>query len=145
MRKNEGFYTLNGYRRNEKNDDFLTSSMEDYLEMLARIGTEKEVLRLGDISKSLHVKPSSASKMMLLLKKTGYISFEKYGHISLTQKGVEAGNYLLYRHKVTNEFLCALNGSISELEQTEKIEHFIEKKTVDNLKMLTDKIKNTDK
>jgi Mn-dependent DtxR family transcriptional regulator len=140
--KKDEFYTLNGYRINEKYDDEkLTSSMEDYLEMICRLSEGQKEVRIGTISEKLHVKPSSASKMMLLLKEKGYISFEKYGHISISEKGLKMGGYLLYRHKVINEFLCALNNSDTELEQTEKIEHFINKKTVENLKKFTDKLK----
>lgn len=142
MCEKDEFYTLNGYRINEKNnDEKLTSSMEDYLEMICRLSAEKKGVRISDISEKLHVKPSSASKMMLLLKEKGYISFEKYGHISISEKGYKEGTYLLYRHKVINEFLCALNNSDNELEQTEKIEHFIDKKTVENLKKFTDELK----
>jgi Mn-dependent DtxR family transcriptional regulator len=144
--KKDEFYTLNGYRINEKYDDEkLTSSMEDYLEMICRLSEGQKEVRIGTISEKLHVKPSSASKMMLLLKEKGYISFEKYGHISISEKGLKMGGYLLYRHKVINEFLCALNNSDTELEQTEKIEHFINKKTVENLKKFTDKLKNYNK
>ncbi|MCI1999965.1 MAG: metal-dependent transcriptional regulator [Clostridia bacterium] len=146
MCKKDEFYTLNGYRINEKYDDEkLTSSMEDYLEMICRLSEGQKEVRIGTISEKLHVKPSSASKMMLLLKEKGYISFEKYGHISISEKGLKMGGYLLYRHKVINEFLCALNNSDTELEQTEKIEHFINKKTVENLKKFTDKLKNYNK
>jgi Mn-dependent DtxR family transcriptional regulator len=144
--KKDEFYTLNGYRINEKYDDEkLTSSMEDYLEMICRLSEGQKEVRIGTISEKLHVKPSSASKMMLLLKEKGYLSFEKYGHISISEKGLKMGGYLLYRHKVINEFLCALNNSDTELEQTEKIEHFINKKTVENLKKFTDKLKNCNK
>ncbi|MCI1960208.1 MAG: metal-dependent transcriptional regulator [Clostridia bacterium] len=146
MCKKDEFYTLNGYRINEKYDDEkLTSSMEDYLEMICRLSEGQKEVRIGTISEKLHVKPSSASKMMLLLKEKGYLSFEKYGHISISEKGLKMGGYLLYRHKVINEFLCALNNSDTELEQTEKIEHFINKKTVENLKKFTDKLKNCNK
>jgi Mn-dependent DtxR family transcriptional regulator len=142
MGKKDEFYTLNGYRINEKyNDEKLTSSMEDYLEMICRLSEAEKDVRISTISEKLNVKPPSASKMMLLLKEKGYISFEKYGHISISEKGAEEGAYLLYRHKVINDFLCTINNSDAELEQTEKIEHFINRKTVENLKKLTDELK----
>lgn len=36
-----------------------------------------------------------------------------------------------------HRFLCALNHSDSELEQVEKIEHFLNPNTVKNLELLT--------
>lgn len=55
----------------------------------------------------------------------------------MTDKGREAGNYLLYRHEVIHRFLCVLNHSGNELEQAEKIEHFLDRTTVKNLELLT--------
>ena len=88
----------------------------------------------------LHVKPSSASKMVGTLKEKGYIQFEKYGYLTATAKGREAGNYLLYRHEVLHRFLCLLNGTENELEQVEKIEHYIDKKTIENLAQLIERL-----
>lgn len=57
--------------------------------------------------------------------------------IYMTDKGQETGNYLLYRHEVIHGFLCALNHSENELEQVEKIEHFLDRTTVKSLELLT--------
>ena len=116
----------------------LTSSMEDYLEMICRILQKNEVVRIRELAENLHVKPSSASKMVNNLKEAGYIEFKKYGYIAITQKGLETGNYLLHRHRVLHDFLCLLNHTKDELEQVEKIEHFINKITIDNLERLTE-------
>ena len=139
MENNDGFYTLKGYSLNESED--LTSSMEDYLEMICRILQESEVVRISELAENLHVKPSSASKMVNNLKDSGYLEFHKYGYVAVTPKGKAAGKYLLKRHKILNEFLCLLNNTEDELEQVEKIEHFISKKTLRNLEILTQKMK----
>ncbi|MFR1518838.1 MAG: metal-dependent transcriptional regulator [Clostridia bacterium] len=142
MENNDGFYTLKGYSLNES--ERLTSSMEDYLEMICRILQDNDVVRISELAEHLHVKPSSASKMVNNLKEAGYIEFKKYGYIAITGKGVEMGNYLLHRHKVLNNFLCLLNHSENELEQVEKIEHFIDKTTVDNLERLTERMRSAE-
>ena len=136
MENGSGFYTLKGYSLNE--NEKLTSSMEDYLEMICRILQKNEVVRIRELAEKLHVKPSSASKMVNNLKEAGYIEFKKYGYIAITQKGLETGNYLLHRHRVLHDFLCLLNHTKDELEQVEKIEHFINKITIDNLERLTE-------
>lgn len=132
------FYTQKGYELH--NTDDLTASMEDYLEMICRMLKEENVVRIQALSRSLHVKPSSASKMVKALKEKGCISSEKYGYLTATRKGLKIGEYLLYRHDVLHEFLCLLNHSENELEQVEKIEHFINRKTVENLHNLLIKI-----
>lgn len=132
------FYTLKGYQMNEKRQ--LSSSMEDYLEMVCRMLKDSHVVRIKELSEKLHVKPSSASKMVSNLKEAGYLKLNQYDYLEVTEKGLETGGYLLRRHDVLNRFLCILNGSESELEQVEKIEHFINKKTIENLDKLTQKM-----
>ncbi len=138
MKDYDGYYTLKGYQLIE--GDTLTSSMEDYLEMICRILQVQNVVRINELATKLHVKPSSASKMVHNLSRTGYIEFYKYGYITVTQKGQDVGEYLLYRHLVLHDFLCLLNNTENELEQVEKIEHFINTKTLHNLKLLTEQL-----
>lgn len=141
MDNRNGFYTQKGYELH--NTDDLTASMEDYLEMICRMLKGQDVVRIQSLSENLHVKPSSASKMVSALKERGYISFQKYGYLTATQKGLEIGEYLLYRHDVLHEFLCLLNHSENELEQVEKIEHFINRETITNLQLLLERLKSS--
>ena len=127
----DGFYTMKGYERSAS--DEMTSSMEDYLEMVCRMEEEGEPIRVSSLTASLHVRPSSASKMLDNLKKAGYIDFKKYGSIMVTEKGYEEGRYLLHRHQVLQDFFCTLNHTEDELELVEKIEHFINHRTVANM------------
>jgi Mn-dependent DtxR family transcriptional regulator len=136
MPENSGFYTLKGYALLEENA--ITSSMEDYLEMIFRIHLSGDAVRIGVLAESLNVKPSSASKMVSNLKRHGLISSEKYGYIKLTNAGHELGEYLVFRHDTLHRLLCYINQSQNELEQVEKIEHFFNPKTVRNIKKLLD-------
>lgn len=135
MNKESDFYTLKGYQLNEGGK--LTPAMEDYLEMTCRMLKNTDVVRISELAEKLNVKPSSASKMVSNLKEAGYIEFKKYGYIVVTKEGAQLGKYLLYRHDVLHNFLCVLNGTDNELEQVEKIEHFISENTIDNLEKLT--------
>ncbi|NCC01407.1 MAG: MarR family transcriptional regulator [Clostridia bacterium] len=138
MNDDNGFYTQKGYQLNETNE--LTASMEDYLEMICRILERTDVVRINELAEKLHVKPSSASKMVSNLKEAGYIDFQKYGYIVATKKGMDKGKYLLYRHDVLYNFLCMINNTDNELDQVEKIEHFINETTIDNLEKLTNEL-----
>ncbi len=135
LSQSDGFYTMKGYALNA--DGELTSAMEDYLEMISRLTRQNQSVRVSDLSKMLHVKAPSVTKMVQQLGQSGLIQAEKYRDIYLTDKGREIGNYLLYRHGVIHRFLCALNHSDNELEQAEKIEHFLNRTTVKNLELLT--------
>ena len=138
MQENNKFYTLKGYALMEASA--ITSSMEDYLEMAYRIHLSGEAIRVGNLAENLNVKPSSATKMVSNLKKEGLVTSEKYGYIKLTNAGIKLGKYLVFRHDTLHSFLCYINQSRNELEQVEKIEHFINAKTVNNIKRLLDKL-----
>lgn len=120
----------------------LSPSMEDYLEMIFRILCTERVARINRLADKLNVKASSASKMVTVLTEMGLLYYEKYGFITLTDDGFDLGKYLLYRHKTLNEFLCLVNNSEDETEQVEKIEHFFNKKTISNIEVLTNQLKN---
>lgn len=139
MAINENFYTLKGYTLLEHAK--ITASMEDYLEMIYRIYQQgRQSIRIKELAEYLHVKPSSASKMVTNLKAHEMVRFEKYGMITLTDQGIELGKYLLLRHNILNQFFCFVNHSPDELEQVEKVEHFIDPRTIWNLKALIDKL-----
>ena len=127
MDQEDNFYTLKGYSLLEHIQ--ITSSMEDYLEMICRLSQD-----------GTPVRPSSASKMAGNLRSHGLVRFEKYGTVTLTEAGLQLGRYLLFRHTVLQDFFCFINQTTNELEQAEKVEHFIDPKTVYNLKKWMDKI-----
>lgn len=131
MAEAHNFYTLKGYALLEH--AAITSSMEDYLEMIYRLQQNGPPVRIKDLAECLHVKPPSASKMAGNLKRQGLVVFEKYGTVSLTEGGSELGEYLLFRHKVLHSFFCYVNQTSDELEQVEKVEHFMNPKTVYNI------------
>ncbi len=118
----------------------MTAAMEDYLEMMLRLEREGQALRVKRLAEMLNVRPSSASKMLLQLRERGFAAFEKYGYIHLTETGRQEGEYLLFRHAVINRLLCFINGSADELEQTEKIEHFVSRETVMNMNRLLERL-----
>ncbi|HAN20120.1 MAG TPA: DNA-binding protein, partial [Clostridiales bacterium] len=137
MDNNFDYHTLKGYQLID--NKLITASMEDYLEMICRTLKTQEYVRINFLAEKLNVRPSSASKMVNNLKCLGLVTFEKYGYIKPTEKGLSIGEYLLYRHDVLNELLCLINNTESELEQVEKIEHFLDSRTITNIKKITDK------
>lgn len=123
------FYTVRGYALLSQDDNVLTPSMEDYLEMAYRLGRDKGYARMGDLAEALNVQPPSASKMVQKLAEIGYFNYEKYGVIEFTELGRETGEYLLRRHETIENFLTMLGVTQNILEDTEKIEHNISEET----------------
>lgn len=135
MEEKSEFYTLTGYKL--KNHYMLTESMEDYLEMIYR---NRETITVKKLSSLLNVRPSSVSKMATKLKTLGYINFESYGDISLTENGIKIGEYLLWRHSILESLLKYINKDEFCLEQVERIEHFVDDVTLKNISSFLDKL-----
>lgn len=129
-----GFRTPAGYREDMR----MTEAMEDYLEMVYR--AEGGVIRVGDLAAHLHVRPSSASRMAVKLAENGFLKYEKYGLLRMTERGRAMGAYLLWRHEVLQRFFCKLNGTQDELTQVEQVEHFMSEATVRNLERLIERM-----
>ncbi|NCB52810.1 MAG: DtxR family transcriptional regulator [Clostridia bacterium] len=134
---NSDFRTVRGYQLYNRREGQLTPAMEDYLEMAYRLHSQNSYARVGKLSELLHVKPSSASKMIFKLAELGYLVYDRYEIILLTEKGRETGAYLLKRHDILEAFL-KLIGCAEPLEETELIEHSLSPATVSALNTLTD-------
>lgn len=130
------FYTVRGYELIDQADKALSSSMEDYLEMIYRLASNKGYTRISDLSIALNVQPPSASKMVQKLSDLAYLHYQKYGLIELSESGKLLGEYLLYRHETIDKFLHMLGVKEGILEETEKIEHNLSKETVNKISCL---------
>ena len=146
----KGFYTFNNYFK--INSGLITASMEDYIEMIYRLSNEIGFTRVGDLSKALNVKPASITNMIKKLDELSLVSYERYGYIKLTDEGKIYGEYLLYRHNTIEKFLKTIGVSKNILEETEKIEHVLNKDTfqrienfiniIDNYPIIKEKLGN---
>lgn len=130
------FYTVRGYELIDQADKVLSASMEDYLEMIFRLASNKGYTRISDLSIALNVQPPSASKMVQKLADLAYLHYQKYGLIELSESGQLLGEYLLYRHEIIDKFLHMLGVEEGILEETEKIEHNLSKETVNKISCL---------
>lgn len=127
----EDFYTFSSYLKND--NGLITASMEDYIEMIFRLSQVDNFTRVSDLSKSLNVQPASITKMIKRLDELNLVTYERYGYIKLTQTGNEYGSYLLKRHNTIQRFLEILGVHETVLEETEKIEHVLNKETLEKI------------
>lgn len=106
-------------------EKLLTESMEDYLEMFFRIVSKQGYIRPVDLSKAINVKPSSVTRMIQKLDEAGFIKYEKYRNIALTDKGLIYGNFLVWRDEKLKEFFRLSKENVKVEEQVEGVEHYI--------------------
>jgi Mn-dependent DtxR family transcriptional regulator len=126
--ENKEYHTFSEYMK--KNENLLTASMEDYLEMIYRLSMKSGFTRINELSDALNVHPPSATRMVQRLGKLNLLKYEKYGVIILYDEGKSLGELLLKRHKIIETFLRTM-GIPEEilLKETEKIEHTISEDT----------------
>ncbi|MFZ7134028.1 MAG: metal-dependent transcriptional regulator [Eubacteriales bacterium] len=128
------FYTVRGYQM--LNENKLTSSMEDYMEMIYRISKENDYIRVNQLADKLNVRPSSTTKVVQKLNKLGMIHYQRYGIIQLTEEGKEIGKFLLGRHEILEGFLKNLGIKETLLKDTEMMEHDMSLNTLKSIDLL---------
>lgn len=137
MREGKGreFHTVRGYQMIADDVKGLTSAMEDYLEMIYRNCYIDGYTRINRLADMLNVQASSATKMVQKLAASGYVNYERYGIVRLTEKGRKAGSFLLDRHKTIEKFLKNLGVRKNILKDTELIEHNISRETLRRIEL----------
>ncbi|MGI6643477.1 MAG: transcriptional regulator MntR, partial [Bacillota bacterium] len=139
---NDGsFRTFRGYSLADEEQD-LTPSMEDYLEMIFRLTSERQYLRLTDLAAALNVQPPSATRMVQRLSESGYLVYEKYGILQLTELGRDTGAQLMARHLLLETFMRYFGVRQNILKDTERIEHIISDEFVDRIAKFVEFAKN---
>jgi Mn-dependent DtxR family transcriptional regulator len=136
MDKNQQFHTVRGYKLIDQRNRQLTSAMEDYLEMIYRNILTEGYMRINILADMLNVKPSSATKMVQKLTELGFLKYEKYGIIFLTEQGKKIGEFLLERHNIIEKFLGNIGICDNLLMETELIEHNLSSSTLKHIDLL---------
>ncbi len=105
----------------------LSSSMEDYLEAIFHIVSEKQAARAKDIANRLNVNNSSVTGALRTLSEKGLINYAPYDLITLTETGKERARSVVRRHDaLKNFFIRILCAEHDEAEETAcKMEHSI--------------------
>lgn len=103
-----------------------TPSMEDYIEQIYLWTERTGEARVSDIAESLSVLPSSVTKMAQRLDKDGYLVYERYKGLILTDKGQKIGKRLARRHELLEQFLRLIGVDEENIyTDVEGIEHHL--------------------
>jgi len=86
----------------------LTSSQEDYLEVIYHIVAEKQAARAKDIVREMGVKASSVTGALRLLSDKGLVRYEPYDVITLTPEGKRMAEEVVRRHEVLQDFFARI-------------------------------------
>ncbi|PYJ04592.1 MAG: transcriptional regulator MntR, partial [Verrucomicrobia bacterium] len=111
-----------------------SQTAEDYLERIHELIEEKGYARVVDIASSLDVKQASVTSMVQKLGELGYLNYEKYRGLVLTQKGRAVATAIQRRHETLARFFSLFGlDAATQKRDIEGIEHHLSPATVEIL------------
>ncbi|WP_432361764.1 transcriptional regulator MntR [Sporosarcina sp. UB5] len=119
-----------------------TPSMEDYIEQIYLQLEARGEARVSDVADALSVLPSSVTKMAQRLDREGYVVYERYRGLELTEKGLKFGKKLVRRHDLLEEFLRIIGVEEKNIyNDVEGIEHHLSWNAMDRITDLVEAMK----
>ena len=116
-----------------------SQSAEDYLERIHELIEAKGTAHVADIAQSLNVGQPSVTSMVQKLADNGYLRYEKYRSITLTDEGRAVALHIRDRHIVLANFFTLFGlDDETQARDIEGIEHHLSPDTLQTLADLTD-------
>jgi Mn-dependent DtxR family transcriptional regulator len=130
------------YANHTKKENSSTARMEDYLEVIYELVQYKGYATTIDISEYLNVSSPSVTYMIQRLNESGYLNYEKYRGIRLTDRGILVAKNIQERHGLLAEFLRIIGvDEDTANKDAEGIEHHLQPKTLEKLEQFIEDIK----
>ena len=115
-----------------------SQSAEDYLERIHELIEAKGSAHVTDIAQSLNVGQPSVTSMVQKLADNGYLRYEKYRSITLTDEGRAVALHIRDRHIVLANFFTLFGlDDETQARDIEGIEHHLSPDTLQTLADLT--------
>jgi len=118
-----------------KKQEPLTQPVEDYLKAIYAIGKGSGPAATNEIAQRLALAPASVSGMVRRLADQGFLAYERYHGVKLTETGRRAALRTLRRHRVIEAYLArALGMSWDRVhDEAERLEHAASDELVDRM------------
>jgi Mn-dependent DtxR family transcriptional regulator len=121
-----------------------SASTEDYLERIDGLFEQKGYARVVDIAAALQVSQPSVTAMVKRLAGAGYLKYERYRGLVMTEEGRAVARRIKDRHSILQRFLSLLGVDEDTQEaDSEGMEHSLSAPTLAMLTDLTDFLENT--
>jgi len=115
-----------------------SQSAEDYLERIHELIEEKGYARVVDIASSLKVRQASVTSMVQKLGDLGFLNYEKYRGLILTDEGRSVAQRIKRRHETLARFFSLLElNEDTQRKDIEGIEHHLSSETLTMISDLT--------
>ena len=111
----------------------ISSSLENYLEIILELSSEHEIVRVTDIAKRLCVAKASVNRALGELKKVALLEQQRYGTIVLTFEGESYAREVHGKHHLFYDFLSEVLGVSALVAEKDacKLEHVVSQETIE--------------
>lgn len=111
-----------------------SQSAEDYLERIHELIEAKGYARVVDIASSLKVRQASVTSMVQKLARAGFVKYEKYRGLILTDQGRDVARRIQRRHETLSRFFSIFGlDAETQRRDIEGIEHHLSPDTLEIL------------
>jgi DtxR family Mn-dependent transcriptional regulator len=111
----------------------LSESLEDYLEVILELEESSKVARAKDIADRLGVQRASVTGALKVLEEKALINYQPYSFVTLTENGRQIAEEITKRHLVLKDFL--LRVMLFDEESAEatacRMEHAVDGRAMD--------------
>ena len=123
----------------------MSRSLEDCLEAMHMLQIEGKSIRVKYLAERLGIKPPSVVETLRRLDDLKLVSYEKYGDITLTERGEEVAAQIYLGHVTTSKFLTKVLKLDEKTAESDacRIEHVLSPLALRRLKKLIDFIENS--
>jgi len=104
----------------------VSANKERYIWEIYLSVKEEGYARVSNLAKALEVSVPSASKMVKKLNEEELVDFQRYGMITLTDRGMEVGERLAVNHDILARFFRFIDVDEEAIEtEVNKVEFYI--------------------
>ncbi|GAA5135635.1 MAG: transcriptional regulator MntR [Verrucomicrobiota bacterium] len=128
-------------KRKETTAHVHSPAIEDYLEQIHNLIEGKGYARVVDIAQNLSISQASVTNMIQKLDAEGYLVYERYRGVVLTEEGRKIGQEIARRHEVLTRLLSTFGLDAETVHHdVEGMEHHISRQTLDVLTLLMEEL-----
>ena len=116
-------------------------AIEDYLEQIHNLIEAKGYARAADIAQNLGISQASVTNMIQRLDTEGYLVYERYRGVTLTEAGRQVGEAIARRHEVLTRLLSRFGLDEKTVHRdVEGMEHHMSKQTLAVLTLIMEEL-----
>jgi Mn-dependent DtxR family transcriptional regulator len=128
-------------KRQETTAHVHSPAIEDYLEQIHNLIGSKGYARVVDIAQNLGISQASVTNMIQKLDAEGFVVYERYRGVVLTEEGGKVGAEIARRHEVLTRLLASFGLDPQTVhEDVEGMEHHISRQTLEVLTLLMEEL-----